>query len=40
VDQSRILGLSLKAGEMLNLTGEVRRARLDDPRCADGAGVG
>ncbi|MEJ0028245.1 MAG: N-acetyltransferase [Rhizomicrobium sp.] len=40
VDQSRILGLSLKAGAALTLSGEVRRARLDDTVCADGAGVG
>jgi len=40
VDASRILGLSLKAGAALNLSGEVRRGRLDDPNCADGAGLG
>jgi predicted N-acetyltransferase YhbS len=40
VDQNRILGLSLKAGELLNLSGEVRRARIDEPVCAVGAGVG
>ncbi len=40
VDQSRILGLSLKSGAALNLSGEVRRARLDDSVCADGAGLG
>jgi predicted N-acetyltransferase YhbS len=40
VDQNRILGLSLKAGELLNLAGEVRRARIDEAVCADGAGVG
>ncbi len=40
VDASRILGLSLKSGAALNLSGEVRRARLDDPICADGAGLG
>ena len=40
VDQNRILGLSLKAGELLNLAGEVRRAQIDQPVCADGAGVG
>ena len=40
VDQNRILGLSLKAGEILNLSGEVRRAQIDDAVCADGAGVG
>ncbi|HEY1631668.1 MAG TPA: N-acetyltransferase [Rhizomicrobium sp.] len=40
VDQSRILGLSLEAGALLNLSGEVRRPHLDDPVCADGAGLG
>jgi len=40
VDPSRILGLSLKGGSTLDLSGEVRRARLDEPRCADSAGVG
>ena len=39
VDQSRILGLSLKPGALLNLSGQARRARLDDPVCADGAGL-
>jgi predicted N-acetyltransferase YhbS len=40
VDQNRILGLSLKTGELLNLSGEVRRAQIDEPVCASGAGVG
>jgi predicted N-acetyltransferase YhbS len=40
VDPSRILGLSLTPGTLLNLAGEVRRARLDDPVCADSAGLG
>src|SRR6201995_2402070 len=40
VDQHRILGLSLKGGEMLTLSGEIRRAKIDDPVCAAGAGVG
>lgn len=40
VDQNRILGLSLKAGEILNLSGQVRRAQIDEAVCADGAGVG
>jgi predicted N-acetyltransferase YhbS len=40
VDEHRILGLSLKGGEMVSLTGEVRRARIDEPNCADGAGLG
>jgi predicted N-acetyltransferase YhbS len=39
VDQSRILGLSLEAGALVNLTGEVRRPHLDDSVCADGAGL-
>jgi predicted N-acetyltransferase YhbS len=40
VDQDRILGLSLKGGEMLSLSGEVRRADIDEPVCADGAALG
>jgi predicted N-acetyltransferase YhbS len=40
VDQSRILGLSLETGALLNLSGEIRRPHLDDPVCADGAGLG
>jgi predicted N-acetyltransferase YhbS len=40
VDQNRILGLSLKSGEILNLSGELRRAQIDEPVCAVGAGVG
>lgn len=40
VDQNRILGLSLKSGELLTLSGQVRRAQIDAPVCADGAGVG
>ena len=40
VDANRILGLSLKAGGLLNLSGQVRRATLDDLVCADGAGIG
>jgi len=40
VDQNRLLGLSLKAGELLTLSGEVRRAQIDEPVCAAGAGVG
>ncbi len=40
VDQDRILGLSLKGGEMLSLSGQVRRAAIDDPVCADGAALG
>ena len=40
VDQNRILGLSLKAGELLTMSGEVRRAQIDEPVCANGAGVG
>lgn len=40
VDQDRILGLSLKGGEMVALSGEVRRAAIDEPNCADGAALG
>ena len=40
VDQNRILGLSLKEGEMLSLTGQIRRARIDGANCADGAALG
>jgi predicted N-acetyltransferase YhbS len=40
VDQNRILGLSLKGGEMLTLSGQVRRAAIDRPVTAAGAAVG
>jgi predicted N-acetyltransferase YhbS len=40
VDPARILGLSLQHNVMLTLKGEVRRARIDHPVCADGAKVG
>jgi len=40
VDQNRILGLSLKGGEMLTLSGQVRRARIDHAVTACGAGLG
>lgn len=40
VDERRILGLSLKGGEMLTVSGEIRRAEIDMPNCADGAGLG
>jgi predicted N-acetyltransferase YhbS len=40
VDARRILGLSLKGGEMVSLSGQVRRAQFDEPNCADGAGLG
>jgi predicted N-acetyltransferase YhbS len=39
VDPARILGLSLKPGAALALNGHVRRARLSDSVCADGAPV-
>ena len=38
VDPSRILGLALKPGALSDLSGDVRRARLDTAVCADGAG--
>ncbi len=37
VDAARVLGLSLKPNVLLTLAGDVRRARIDDPVCADGA---
>lgn len=40
VDPARVLGLSLKPGGLLNLSGQVRRAAIDDPVCADGAPLG
>jgi predicted N-acetyltransferase YhbS len=36
VDRSRILGLALKK----DVGGDIRRARIDDPVCADGAPLG
>jgi predicted N-acetyltransferase YhbS len=39
VDPARVLGLSLHHNVMLTLKGEVRRARIDHPVCADGAAV-
>lgn len=37
VDATRILGLALVPGALDGLKGDVRRARIDDPVCADGA---
>jgi predicted N-acetyltransferase YhbS len=37
VDPARILGIGLADGVLENVTGEVRRARIDYPNCADGA---
>jgi len=37
VDQMRVLGQSLQHNVLLTLAGEVRRARIDHPVCADGA---
>jgi predicted N-acetyltransferase YhbS len=39
VDPARILGLDLKEGTLAGLSGEVRRTRIDEPFCADGAGT-
>jgi predicted N-acetyltransferase YhbS len=39
VDPARVLALSLQLNVMLTLKGEVRRAHIDHPVCADGAGV-
>jgi len=40
VDQNRLLGLALVEGALDQLSGAVRRARIDDSRCADGAPLG
>jgi predicted N-acetyltransferase YhbS len=40
VDPARVLGLSLKPNALVSLSGEIRRARIDDPVCADGAALG
>ena len=40
VDASRILGIALAEGALDALEGTVKRARIDEPVCADGAGVG
>ena len=40
VDERRVLGLSLKGGEMLTVSGQIRRARIDDAVCADGSALG
>jgi predicted N-acetyltransferase YhbS len=37
VDRARILGLALVEGTLDRLKGDVRRARIDNPVCADGA---
>jgi predicted N-acetyltransferase YhbS len=40
VDASRLLGLALVPGVLEKLSGPIRRARIDDPVCADGAPLG
>jgi predicted N-acetyltransferase YhbS len=40
VDRARILGLSLGPNTLDELRGDVRRARIDRPVCADGAPLG
>ena len=40
VDASRLLGLALADGALENLTGLIRRARIDDAVCADSAPLG
>jgi predicted N-acetyltransferase YhbS len=37
VDPGRVLGVALQEGALDALEGEVRRARIDEPKCADGA---
>lgn len=39
VDLARILGLALVEGAFDSLSGEIRRARIDYPVCADGAAL-
>ena len=40
VDPARVLGLALAEGALKTLEGQVRRARIDNPLCADGAPLG
>ena len=40
VDQNRLLGLALVEGALEELSGDIRRAQIDEPRCADGAPLG
>jgi predicted N-acetyltransferase YhbS len=40
VNPARILGLALVDGALENLTGDVRRPRIDDPVCADSTALG
>ena len=40
VDSNRLLALALKEGSLENLSGTVRRARIDYAVCADGAPLG
>ena len=40
VDHDRLLGLALVEGALDNLQGAIRRAKIDEARCADGAPLG
>jgi len=40
VDLSRLLGLALANGALDTLAGDIARARIDEPVCADGATLG
>jgi hypothetical protein len=40
VDITRLLGLALAEGALESLSGLIRRARIDEPHCADGAPLG
>ena len=40
VDANRLLGLALADGALERLSGPIRRAQIDEPRCADGAPLG
>lgn len=39
VDQARVLGLALKDNALQNLSGDILRAHIDHPVCADGAAL-
>jgi predicted N-acetyltransferase YhbS len=40
VDRARVLGLAMKEGALANISGDILRARIDHPICADGAPLG
>ena len=40
VDPARILGVGLQDGALESLEGDIKRAQIDEPNCADGAPLG